>query len=102
MAPRVERAKDAIGVETLSEQGAVQAVGLAIGKWAGVLVSLILAWVFLTATVVYNYAFARLLFVSGLEKRLPHQKIHLLRRSHLLKIHLPHQRNHRQKNHRWE
>jgi glutamate:GABA antiporter len=43
------------------------------GKWAGVLVAAILAWVFLMATVVYNYAFARLLFVSGLEKRLPHQ-----------------------------
>ncbi len=50
-----------------------EAVGIAIGKWAGFLVAAILAWVFLTATVVYNYAFARLLFVSGLEKRLPHQ-----------------------------
>jgi hypothetical protein len=28
--------------------------------------------VFQTAGVVYNYSFARLLFVSGLEKRLPH------------------------------
>jgi glutamate:GABA antiporter len=53
--------------------GGAQAVGIAIGEWAGVIVALILAWVFLTATVVYNYAFARLLFVSGLEKRLPHQ-----------------------------
>lgn len=53
--------------------GGAQAVGLAIGKWAGILVALILAWVFLTAAVVYNYAFARLLFVSGMEKRLPHQ-----------------------------
>jgi amino acid transporter len=53
--------------------GGAQAVGVAMGKWAGVLVAVILAWVFLTATVVYNYAFARLLFVSGLEKRLPHQ-----------------------------
>jgi glutamate:GABA antiporter len=53
--------------------GGAQAVGIAIGKWAGFLVAAILAWVFLTATVVYNYAFARLLFVSGLEKRLPHQ-----------------------------
>ena len=53
--------------------GGAQAVGAAIGEWAGVLVALILAWVFLTAAVVYNYAFARLLFVSGLEKRLPHQ-----------------------------
>ena len=53
--------------------GGAQAVGVAIGEWAGVAVALILAWVFITATVVYNYAFARLLFVSGLEKRLPHQ-----------------------------
>ena len=53
--------------------GGAQAVGAAIGEWAGILVAAILAWVFLTATVVYNYAFARLLFVSGLEKRLPHQ-----------------------------
>jgi amino acid transporter len=53
--------------------GGAQAVGVAIGEWAGVIVALILAWVFLTATVVYNYAFARLLFVSGLERRLPHQ-----------------------------
>jgi amino acid transporter len=53
--------------------GGAQAVEVAMGKWAGVIVAAILAWVFLTATVVYNYAFARLLFVSGLEKRLPHQ-----------------------------
>src|SRR4029453_2105193 len=53
--------------------GGAAALGSAMGKWAGVLVAAILAWVFLTATVVYNYAFARLLFVSGMEKRLPHQ-----------------------------
>ena len=53
--------------------GGAQTVALALGKWAGVLTSLILAWVFLTAEVVYNYSFGRLLFVSGLEKRLPHQ-----------------------------
>ena len=53
--------------------GGAQAVGAAIGEWAGILVAAILAWVFLTAAVVYNYAFARLLFVSGMEKRLPHQ-----------------------------
>jgi amino acid transporter len=53
--------------------GGAQAVGASMGKWLGVIVAGILAWVFLTATVVYNYAFARLLFVSGLERRLPHQ-----------------------------
>jgi amino acid transporter len=52
--------------------GGAQAVGVAMGKPLGAIVALILAWVFLTAAVVYNYAFARLLFVSGLEKRLPH------------------------------
>jgi glutamate:GABA antiporter len=53
--------------------GGALAVGAAMGDGFGILVAAILAWVFLTATVVYNYAFARLLFVSGLEKRLPHQ-----------------------------
>jgi amino acid transporter len=50
-----------------------QGVGLAMGEGLGIVVAVILMWVFVTATVVYNYAFARLLFVSGLEKRLPHQ-----------------------------
>jgi amino acid transporter len=53
--------------------GGAQTVALAIGKWAGVIVALVLAWVLLTVAVVYNFAFGRLLFVSGLEKRLPHQ-----------------------------
>ena len=53
--------------------GGAETVGLAIGKWAGALVSLVLAWVVLTVAVVYNYSFGRLLFVSGMEKRLPHQ-----------------------------
>lgn len=53
--------------------GGAEAVRVAMGKGAGILVAAILMWVFLTAAVVYNYAFARLLFVSGLEKRLPHQ-----------------------------
>jgi amino acid transporter len=53
--------------------GGAEAVALAMGKWAGVIVSLTLAWVFLTVGVVYTYSFARLLFVSGMEKRLPHQ-----------------------------
>jgi glutamate:GABA antiporter len=53
--------------------GGAETVALAIGKWAGVAVSLVLAWVLVTVAVVYNYAFGRLLFVSGMEKRLPHQ-----------------------------
>jgi len=53
--------------------GGAQAVAIAMGKWVGVIVAVTLAWVLLTVAVVYNYAFGRLLFVSGLEKRLPHQ-----------------------------
>src|SRR5262249_4542461 len=40
--------------------GGALAVGAAIGKWAGALVSLVLAWVLLTVAVVYNYSFGRL------------------------------------------
>jgi amino acid transporter len=63
-----------VPIDTLnSTTGGAQGVGIAMGKYLGVFVALVLMWVFLTAAVVYNYAFARLLFVSGLEKRLPHQ-----------------------------
>src|SRR5436190_18443629 len=34
---------------------------------------LILIWFFVSNTIVYNYSFSRLLFVSGLERRLPRQ-----------------------------
>ncbi len=47
------------------------AVGLALGDPFGKLVALILAGFFLFITVVYNYSFARLIFVSGLDRRLP-------------------------------
>ena len=53
--------------------GGAETVGLAIGRWAGAAVSLAMAWIILTVAVVYNYSFGRLLFVSGMEKRLPHQ-----------------------------
>jgi len=59
--------------ESNATTGGAQAVGAAIGEWAGVIVALILMWFFLTSCAVYNYSFARLLFVSGLERRLPHQ-----------------------------
>jgi amino acid transporter len=36
-----------------------------------VVVALVLMWFFVSNTVVYNYSFSRLLFVSGLERRLP-------------------------------
>ena len=51
--------------------GGAQAVGIAMGEWLGIVVALILLWFFLTASMIYNYSFARLLFVSGLERRLP-------------------------------
>jgi amino acid transporter len=39
--------------------------------WFAVLVGLIVLWFFVSNTVVYNYSFSRLLFVSGLERRMP-------------------------------
>ncbi len=51
--------------------GGAQGVGVAMGDALGIIVALILMWFFITASMVYNYSFARLLFVSGLEKRLP-------------------------------
>jgi amino acid transporter len=36
-----------------------------------VVVALVMVWFFVSNTVVYNYSFSRLLFVSGLEKRMP-------------------------------
>jgi glutamate:GABA antiporter len=53
--------------------GGVETVGLSLGRWLGAAVGLVLAWVVLTVAVVYNFSFGRLLFVSGMERRLPHQ-----------------------------
>src|ERR671933_944657 len=36
-----------------------------------VIVALVVMWFFVSNTVVYNYSFSRLLFVSGLERRMP-------------------------------
>jgi amino acid transporter len=36
-------------------------------------IGLILIWFFVSNTIVYNYSFSRLLFVSGLERRMPRQ-----------------------------
>jgi amino acid transporter len=45
------------------------------GFWAShawaVIIALIALWFFVSNTVVYNYSFSRLLFVSGLERRMP-------------------------------
>ena len=51
--------------------GGAESVGVALGRWTGAAVSLVLAWVVLTVAVVYNFSFGRLLFVSGMEKRMP-------------------------------
>ncbi len=48
-----------------------QAVGATLTPWLGNLVALVFAGFFLFITVVYNYSFARLVFVSGLDQRLP-------------------------------
>jgi amino acid transporter len=48
-----------------------QAVGIGLGGVAGEATALVLALFFLFITVVYNYSFARLIFVSGLDRRLP-------------------------------
>ena len=51
--------------------GGAQTVALAIGKWAGVIVALTLAWVLLTVAVVYNYAFGRLLSITWTTRESP-------------------------------
>ena len=53
--------------------GVVQTVQIAISHTFGSVVGFILVLIFVSDTVVYNYSFARLMFVSGLERRLPHQ-----------------------------
>src|SRR5919201_1647228 len=42
-----------------------------------ILIGLVLIWFFVSNTIVYNYSFSRLLFVSGLEQRMPHQLGHV-------------------------
>jgi glutamate:GABA antiporter len=37
------------------------------------IIGLVLIWFFVSNTIVYNYSFSRLLFVSGLEQRMPRQ-----------------------------
>jgi amino acid transporter len=49
----------------------LQAVKISLGSVLSTIVALILIAFFLFNTTVYNYSFARLLFVSGLDRRLP-------------------------------
>jgi amino acid transporter len=53
------------------------AVGIGLGSVAGKITAVILALFFLFITVVYNYSFARLIFVSGLDRRLPARMSHV-------------------------
>ena len=62
----------------LKDQGSPSAVAEAVqrgfgaaGPFLGILVNFILIGFFLFNTTVYNYSFGRLLFVSGLDRRLP-------------------------------
>lgn len=53
------------------------AVGVGLGSVAGRITAVVLALFFLFITVVYNYSFARLIFVSGLDRRLPRVMSHV-------------------------
>jgi amino acid transporter len=53
------------------------AVTVGLGSVAGKVTAVILALFFLFITVVYNYSFARLIFVSGLDRRLPKAMSHV-------------------------
>ncbi len=46
-------------------------IGGPVGAWLGTLATVIFIGFFVFTTAVFNYAFARLLFVSGLDQRLP-------------------------------
>jgi amino acid transporter len=53
------------------------AVTIGLGSVAGKITAIVLALFFLFITVVYNYSFARLIFVSGLDQRLPKAMSHV-------------------------
>src|SRR5262250_747027 len=52
-------------------------VTVGLGTVAGKITAIVLALFFLFITVVYNYSFARLIFVSGLDQRLPPAMSHV-------------------------
>jgi glutamate:GABA antiporter len=54
-----------------------QAVAVGLGSVVGKITAAVLALFFLFITVVYNYSFARLIFVSGLDRRLPAAMSHV-------------------------
>src|SRR5579859_476574 len=63
-----------VAVPTSSSAGITAVAGvvsIGLGSVPGKITAIILALFFLFITVVYNYSFARLIFVSGLDRRLP-------------------------------
>src|SRR5215469_16665462 len=54
-----------------------QVVSIGLGTVPGQITAVVLALFFLFITVVYNYSFARLIFVSGLDRRLPPAMSHV-------------------------
>ena len=67
------------GAGATSITAVAAAVTAGLGSAAGKLTALVLALFFLFITVVYNYSFARLIFVSGLDRRLPAAMSHVNR-----------------------
>src|SRR5689334_10576139 len=65
----------ASGAASITSVASVVSIG--IGSVAGKIIALVLALFFLFITVVYNYSFARLIFVSGLDRRLPAAMSHV-------------------------
>ena len=59
----------------ITNVAAVVSIGL--GSVLGKITAVVLALFFLFITVVYNYSFARLIFVSGLDRRLPRAMSHV-------------------------
>jgi amino acid transporter len=57
--------------------GVASVVTIGLGSVAGKVTALVLALFFMFITVVYNYSFARLIFVSGLDRRLPPAMSHV-------------------------
>src|SRR6516162_1183011 len=69
-----------VTVPTSSSAGITAVAGvvtIGLGSVAGKITALVLALFFLFITVVYNYSFARLIFVSGLDRRLPKAMSHV-------------------------
>src|SRR5690349_15754592 len=65
------------GSDAASITAVANVVSIGIGSVAGKITALVLALFFLFITVVYNYSFARLIFVSGLDRRLPKAMSHV-------------------------